>query len=88
MCGYWPVTLAFDGIVKFDEINEAQHTARVSAQGADAKGRGGANASSQFRVEPTDCGSKLLVYSNLFLSASVAPYGRGVGIIQPTAGRS
>ena len=74
-------------IVKFDEINEAQHTARVSAQGTDAKGRGGAKASSQFWVEPTDSGSKLLVHSNLLLSGSVAQYGRGVGIIQAIAGR-
>jgi uncharacterized protein len=88
MCGYWPVTLAFDGIVKFDEINEAQHTARVSAQGADAKGRGGANASSQFRVEPTDCGSKLLVYSNLLLSASVAPTDAASGSSSRPRGRS
>ena len=81
-----PVALAFDGIVKFGEIDEAQHTARVSAQGTDAKGRGGANASSQFRVEPTDRVSKMLVHSNLLLSGSVAQYERGVGIIQATAG--
>ena len=45
-----PVALTFSGIVKFDESNEAQHTARVTAQGTDAKDRGGANASSEFRL--------------------------------------
>src|SRR6516225_8648606 len=80
-----PVALTFAGVVKFDEIDESKHTARVSAQGTDAKGRGGANASSTFRLEPVSSGSKVLVHSNLTLSGAVAQYGRGVGIIQATA---
>ena len=80
-----PVALTFAGIVKFEDINEATHTARVTAQGTDAKGRGGANAASLFRLEPAGTGSKVLVHTNLTLSGSVAQYGRGVGIIQATA---
>jgi uncharacterized protein len=80
-----PVALTFAGIVKFEEIDNAKHTARVSAQGTDAKGRGGANAASEFRLEPAGAGSKVLVHTNLTLSGSVAQYGRGVGIIQATA---
>ena len=80
-----PVALTFAGIVKFDEIDDAKHTARVSAQGTDAKGRGGANAASVFRLEPAGSGSKVLVHTNLTLSGAVAQYGRGVGIIQATA---
>jgi uncharacterized protein len=80
-----PVALTFAGTVKFDEIDESKHTARVSAQGTDAKGRGGANASSVFHLEPAGAGSKVLVHSNLTLSGAVAQYGRGVGIIQATA---
>jgi len=80
-----PVALTFAGTVKFDEIDNVQHTAKVSAQGTDAKGRGGANASSTFRLEPSGSGSKVLVHTNLTLSGSVAQYGRGVGIIQATA---
>ncbi|HEY7246081.1 MAG TPA: SRPBCC family protein [Xanthobacteraceae bacterium] len=80
-----PVALTFAGLVKFDEIDESQHTARVSAQGTDAKGRGGANATSVFRIEPAGNGSKVLVHTNLSLSGAVAQYGRGVGIIQATS---
>jgi uncharacterized protein len=80
-----PVALTFAGIVKLEEIDDAKHTARVSAQGTDAKGRGGANAASVFRLEPAGSGSKVLVHTNLTLSGSVAQYGRGVGIIQATA---
>jgi carbon monoxide dehydrogenase subunit G len=80
-----PVALTFAGVVKFEDIDEAEHTARVSAQGTDAKGRGGAQAASVFRLEPAGTGSKVLVHTNLNLSGQVAQYGRGVGIIQATA---
>jgi carbon monoxide dehydrogenase subunit G len=80
-----PVALTFAGIVKFEQIDGATRSARVAAQGTDAKGRGGANAASVFRLEPAGEGSKVLVHTNLTLSGAVAQYGRGVGIIQATA---
>jgi uncharacterized protein len=80
-----PVALTFAGIVKFEQINGQAYTARVAAQGTDAKGRGGANAASVFRLEPAGVGSKVVVHTNLALSGAVAQYGRGVGIIQATA---
>src|SRR5215475_745055 len=80
-----PVALAFAGIVTFEELDNANHRARVKAQGTDAKGRGGANATASFRLEPSAAGSKVLVHTDLSLSGSVAQYGRGVGMIQATA---
>src|SRR5215831_16218362 len=80
-----PVALTFAGIVKFEQIDGQAYTARVAAQGTDAKGRGGANAASVFRIEPAGGGSKVLVHTNLALSGAVAQYGRGVGIIQAMA---
>jgi hypothetical protein len=80
-----PVALAFAGTVKFEEMDAAGRSARVKAQGNDAKGRGGANASASFRIEPAGTGSKVLVHTDLALSGSVAQYGRGVGMIQATA---
>jgi carbon monoxide dehydrogenase subunit G len=80
-----PVALTFAGIVKFEDIDDANHRARVAAQGSDAKGRGGANAAASFHLEPVAGGSKVLVHTNLTLSGAVAQYGRGVGIIQMTA---
>jgi carbon monoxide dehydrogenase subunit G len=80
-----PVALTFAGTVKFEEIDDANHRARVAAQGSDAKGRGSANATATFHIEPANGGSKVLVHTNLTLSGAVAQYGRGVGIIQMTA---
>ena len=80
-----PVALSFAGLVKFEEIDDAGHKARVRAQGDDAKGRGAAQAMATFRLEPSGTGSKVLVHTELSLSGAVAQYGRGVGMIQATA---
>lgn len=80
-----PVALTFAGVVKFEEVDDVNRTARVKAQGTDAKGRGGANAAATFRLEPAGAGSKVLVHTDLSLSGAVAQYGRGVGMIQATA---
>jgi uncharacterized protein len=80
-----PVSLAFAGRVAFDDIDDVNHTARVKAQGSDGKGRGAANATAIFRIEPMGTGSKVLIHTDLMLSGAVAQYGRGVGMIQATA---
>jgi len=80
-----PVALAFAGRVELDGIDANQHTARVKAQGSDAKGRGGANATATFRIEPSAAGAKVLIHTDLALSGAVAQYGRGVGMIEATA---
>jgi hypothetical protein len=95
-----PVALTFAGVIKFEELDGVNYKARVKAQGSDAKGRGAANATASFRLEPAGSGTagsgtagsgtagsgtKVLVHTDLALSGAVAQYGRGVGIIQATA---
>ena len=80
-----PVALTFAGQVKFTEIDDVAHTARVKAQGKDSKGRGGANANVDFRLEPAGAGTRVLVKTDLSLSGAVAQYGRASGMIQDVA---
>jgi hypothetical protein len=90
-----PVALTFAGVITFEELDGANFTALVKAQGSDANGRGAANATASFRLEPAGSGiagsgtagsgTKVLVHTDLALSGAVAQYGRGVGIIQATA---
>jgi len=80
-----PVSLAFAGKVQLVDVDDAGRSARVTAQGSDAKGRGGANATASFKVEAKDGGSIVLIHTDLALSGAVAQYGRGVGMIQATA---
>jgi hypothetical protein len=80
-----PVALAFAGRVTFENVDAANRTARVKAQGSDARGRGAANAATTFRIEPAGTGSKVLIHTELALSGAVAQYGRGAGMIEATA---
>jgi hypothetical protein len=80
-----PVALTFAGTIIFEEIDDVGRSARVRAQGNDAKGRGSAQAKATFTMEPSAAGSKVLVHTDLTLSGAVAQYGRGVGMIQATA---
>ena len=80
-----PVSLAFVGTAKFEELDETAKRAKVLAKGNDAKGRGGANSIVQFRLEPVEDGTKVIVETNVNLSGSVAQYGRGTGVIQGVA---
>jgi len=80
-----PVALAFAGRVEIDSIDETNRSARVKAQGSDAKGRGAANATATFHIDPVPAGSRVMIHTDLMLSGAVAQYGRGVGMIQATA---
>jgi uncharacterized protein len=80
-----PVALTFQGTARFEQIDEQNRTARVKASGTDSRGRGGANAVVDFRLEEADGGSKIFVHTNLALSGSVAQYGRAAGMIQGVA---
>jgi uncharacterized protein len=80
-----PVALSFAGQVKFTDVDEPNHQARVQAQGKDSKGRGGANANVDFHLEPSPLGTRVLVKTDLTLSGAVAQYGRASGMIQDVA---
>jgi carbon monoxide dehydrogenase subunit G len=80
-----PVALTFICVAVFEEIDTATLSARVKAQGSDAKGRGSANATIQFSVQPSTVGSKVVVDTDLSLTGAVAQYGRGAGMIQSVA---
>jgi carbon monoxide dehydrogenase subunit G len=80
-----PVALTFAGQVTFTDVDEAGYKARVKAQGKDSKGRGGANANVDFRLEPSPLGTRVLVKTDLTLSGAVAQYGRASGMIQDVA---
>jgi len=81
-----PVALTFAGRAEFEERDAEGFSARVKAQGADSKGRGGANADVTFRlVSAGDAATSVEIHTNLQLSGSVAQYGRGVGMIADVA---
>ncbi len=80
-----PVALSLVGQATFEEIDHANHKARVKAQGSDPKGRGSTDSVIDFRLEPAGAGTKVLIHTNVKLSGAVAQYGRGSGMIQSFA---
>lgn len=80
-----PMMFTFAGTARIVERDDRNHKATVTAKGNDAKGRGGAQATVKFGLEPAPVGTLVQVHTNLQLSGSVAQFGRGTAIISSVA---
>jgi uncharacterized protein len=76
-----PVAVAFKGRARLLDVDESQHTVRMSASGTEAKGRGSAQAEVRFRLSPDGDGTRVDIVSDLSLAGAVAQYGRAQGVI-------
>jgi uncharacterized protein len=82
-----PLRMTYKGKVVVEEVDEANHSARLAASGRDTKGAGTARASVETRLEPAgDSHTRLLVTSDVQLTGKVASFGRG-GAINDVATR-
>ena len=82
-----PLRMSYKGKVTVDEVDEAAHSARLTASGRDTKGAGTAKASVETRLEPaSDTRTRLNVTSDVQLTGKVASFGRG-GAINDVAAR-
>lgn len=80
-----PVLLTFKGKARIVELSESDWHATVTANGADTKGRGGANAEIVFGLVPTGDETEVKITTQLTLTGAVAQYGRGAGMINDLA---
>jgi carbon monoxide dehydrogenase subunit G len=80
-----PVQLQFGGEAQLSAVNLAARTARVTAKGADRKGRGNATAVINFRLSADGAGTRINVGTDLTLTGSIAQYGRASGLIKEIA---
>lgn len=76
--GLGPVKLEFDGKAKILERNDADHTLKIDAAGAEKKGRGQAAMMVDAGLTKTAKGTKVGVSMDLQLSGAAAQYGRGM----------
>jgi uncharacterized protein len=82
-----PLRMSYKGKVTVEEVDEANHSARLAASGKDIKGAGTARASVQTRLEAADATrTRLHVASDVQLTGKVASFGRG-GAINDVATR-
>jgi carbon monoxide dehydrogenase subunit G len=81
-----PVNLRFSGAAEMTEIDPVNHSAQLKAGGADAKGRGNADADVRFTLtEAGESSTHVEVSTILNLTGSVAQYGRVSGLIDEIA---
>ncbi len=80
-----PVALSLVGHARLENIDIANHQARVKAHGSDPKGRGSTDSVISFRLEPSESGTRVLIHADVKLAGAIAQYGRGSGMIQSVA---
>jgi uncharacterized protein len=80
-----PVQLQFGGEAQISAIDPAARSARVTARGADRKGRGSAAAIVNFSLVAEGPGTRVTVDTDLTLAGSIAQYGRASGLIKEIA---
>ena len=76
-----PVSLSFDGEVKFTERDDDAFTARLAAAGREGRNRGSANADVDFALTPNGDGTTVSIVTDLQLAGPIAQYGRSQGVI-------
>ena len=82
-----PLRMSYKGKVSIDEVDDANHSARLTASGRDTKGAGTARATVETRLEPAgETHTRLHVTSDVQLTGKVASFGRG-GAINDVATR-
>ncbi|HET8787373.1 MAG TPA: SRPBCC family protein, partial [Actinomycetes bacterium] len=82
-----PLRMSYKGKVTVEEVDEANHSARLAASGRDTKGAGTARANVETRLESVDpTRTRLHVTSDVQLTGKVASFGRG-GAINDVATR-
>src|ERR671931_2235764 len=73
-----PINLSYKGTVVLDEVDEAAHSAQMSANGRDVRGGGTAKARVDTRLEAiSDSRTRMSVSTDLHLTGRVASFGRG-----------
>jgi carbon monoxide dehydrogenase subunit G len=80
-----PVSMRFAGVVSIVERDPTALTGRIQAKGADEKGRGSAQSTTEFKIEPVAGGSRVVTKTELSLSGLAAQYGRASGVVRVLA---
>jgi carbon monoxide dehydrogenase subunit G len=81
-----PIGVSYKGKITIDSMDEATHTVRIKAEGAETRGRGGASATMTAQLQPSDKGTSVVMNTDLSVSGVVAQFGRS-GIMQEVAQR-
>jgi carbon monoxide dehydrogenase subunit G len=73
-----PITAQYKGSAKLESVDDATHTAVISAAGRDTRGQGNASATIKLELAPDGAGTRVAVDTDLSITGKVAQFGRGV----------
>jgi carbon monoxide dehydrogenase subunit G len=81
-----PMTAAYHGTIKIDDVDEAAHRATLKARGTDKRGQGGANATIVNTLSEREGGTRVEAVTDFSITGRLAQFGRG-GIMQDVSNR-
>lgn len=81
-----PMTAAYNGTIRIEDVDEAAHTATLKAKGTDKRGQGGANATIVNTLSEHDGGTHVEAVTDFNITGRLAQFGRG-GMMQDVSNR-
>lgn len=81
-----PIAVSYKGRISLESVDVASHTVRIKGEGAEDRGRGGANATMTAQVEANGDTTSVTMNTDLAVSGIVAQFGRST-IMQEVAQR-
>ena len=81
-----PMTAAYNGTIKIEDVDEASHRATLKARGTDKRGQGGANATIVNTLSEHDGGTRVEAVTDFNITGRLAQFGRG-GMMQDVSNR-
>jgi uncharacterized protein len=72
-----PVTAAYNGTIRIEDVDEAAHRATLKARGMDKRGQGGANATIVNTLSEHDGGTRVEAVTDFTITGRLAQFGRG-----------
>jgi uncharacterized protein len=81
-----PMTAAYNGTIKIEDVDEAAHRATLKARGTDKRGQGGANATIVNTLSEHDGGTRVEAVTDFSITGRLAQFGRG-GMMEDISNR-
>jgi carbon monoxide dehydrogenase subunit G len=81
-----PMTAAYNGTIKIEDVDEAAHRATLKARGTDKRGQGGANATIVNTLSEHDGGTRVEAVTDFTITGRLAQFGRG-GMMEDVSNR-
>lgn len=81
-----PMTAAYNGTIKIEDVDESTHTATLKAKGTDKRGQGGANATIVNSLTANEGATRVEAVTDFTITGRLAQFGRG-GMMEDVSNR-